>query len=382
MLQSPMQAEFAASDALMIPYQSGEISVDVVGAFEEVGIEYAAIRKACVLFDMPHTATIEVRGSERMDFLNNMVTQRVADLQAGSSRRSFWLNRKGRVEADMRLTALESSVLIALDRHAAAGTAQSLDGYLFSEDVEIRDVSDSFHRIALHGVGALRVLGAASGSEAAAGLEAGEAMELTLDGVSVIAEREDITGDPGIELCMPREHARAVYGSLMRVDGATPPRQAGWFAVNTARIEAGTPMFNTDFGADNLPMETGVLGSRVDFAKGCYLGQEVVARMHARGVRKRGLVGLRIEADGAGTAPLPSQGDPVLAADDDGTAIGSVTSSTLAPMASGASVAFAMLRDKETAPGTAVILSAEGRRATAIVQESLAFWSRQPSPRA
>jgi tRNA-modifying protein YgfZ len=378
MTPSPLHAKFAGSDALLIPYGLGADTVDVVGAFEEVGIEYAAIRKGCVLFDMPHVGTVEVRGSERLAFLNSMITQRVIDLEADLSRRSFWLNRKGRIEADIRLCGREGRVLLSLDRHLAGPTAESLGGFVFSEDAEVVDISSESHRMSLHGVAALAVLAAASGSEEAASLEPGRNMALQIAGVDVIADREDLTGDPGVELCMPTEHARGVYEELLRLRAdASSVKPAGWFALNTARIEAGQPMFNTDFAGDNLPMETGVIGSRVDFKKGCYLGQEVVARMDARKVRKRGLVALRVMPGQDGQAALPSQGDRVYAADDvGGSVIGSVTSSTLAPMVSGASVAFAMLRDQETKPGTEVVLSAEGKPARAVVQDSLRFWSR------
>lgn len=374
-----MHQLFAASDALQIPYGSDENRVDVVGAFEEVGIEYATIRKGCVLFDMPHAGTIEVRGTEALEFLNNMVTQRVIDLKPGQLTRSFWLNRKGRVDSDMRIAAYADRTMISLDRHLAGTTANALDGFLFSEDATIKDVSATHHRMALHGVGSLAVLAAATENEDAADLQPNTAAVMSIAGADVLVEREDITGDPGIELCVPRESAAAVYDTLLTLRHDAPKvKQAGWFAINTARIEAGVPLFNTDFGQDNLPMETGVIDSRVDFKKGCYLGQEVVARMDARKVRKRGLVGLRIEPDQDGHAALPNQGDRVFSENDiGGTAIGSVTSSTIAPMVSGACVAFAMLRDKETKPGTKVVVAAEGKQAHAVVQDGLAFWHRK-----
>ncbi len=372
-----MHAEFAARDALMIPYGSGDSAVDVVGAFEEVGIEYAAIRKGCVLFDMPHAGTVEVRGAEALDFLNNMVTQRVDDLADGRNRRSFWLNRKGRIDADMRITAIDGRVLLALDRHIADATAEALNAYLFSEDAEISDVSDAYHRMALHGVGALGALARASG-QPGPDIGIGQSRAVQIAGAQVFVDREDLTGDPGLELCVPRGDAERVYSALLGTGEDRPGvKPAGWFAINTARIEAGRPIFNTDFGTDNLPMESGVIESRVDFKKGCYLGQEVVARMDARKVRKRGLASVRINPDGSGQAPLPSQGERVLESDGpDAGVIGSVTSSTIAPMASGASVAFAMLRDKETKPGTEIVIAAEGKRAVGVVQDGLAFWSR------
>ena len=138
-----------------------------------------------------------------------------------------------------------------------------------------------------------------------------------------------------------------------------------------SRIEAGTPLFHVDFGSDNLPHETGILDARVSFRKGCYPGQEVVARMQSLGKPKQVLVALRIAEDA-----LPTAGSPVFERGADGEAgspVGTVTSSTLAPMLGAASVAFAMVRTAHAQPGTVLSVPAEGARATATVQPSLRF---------
>ncbi len=375
--QSPLHPRFAASDAMLLPYGPPEAPIEVVGAFDEVGLEYAAIRKAAVLFDEPHTDALVVRGEDRLAFLNSMITQKVADLAPGSSAPSFWLNRKGRIDADLRVVAREDHALLLVDRHLAAGTAESLNTFIFAEDCAIEHDAGAWHLVSLHGAGALAALAAAAGDPALADLRPGHNAACTIAGAGVVADRDDLTGDPGVRLIVPREHAASVYDALLSLGDTPRVREAGWFALNTARIEAGRPLFNIDFGPDTLPAETGLLDRRVDFRKGCYLGQEVVARMHARNARKRGLVALRIADPESGQAPLPGAGDRVFAKDDAaGEPVGAVTSSTVSPMLGAAVVCFAMLRDAETAPGTEVVVQAEGRRAVATVQPGLAFWSR------
>lgn len=379
MTQSPLHHRFAGTDALLIPYGSGGQTVEVVGAFEEVGLEYAAIRKGCALFDMPHAGTLVATGLDRLSFLNNMVTQKVVDMTQGQSRWSFWLNRKGRIDADLRLCERGDRTVIAVDRHLAPRSAHDLTNYVFSEEVAIEDASERFHRMALHGVGALAVLAAVTGEAELADLAPGTNAACEIAGVAVLAERDDLTGEPGVELCVPRDGAGAVYDALLAErPGTTPVKPVGWFAINTARIEAGRPVFNLDFGPYNLPMETGLVGSRIDFRKGCYLGQEVVARMDARKTRKQGLAAVRVMPDAPpDQAPLPGLGDRVFTTDDpEGNPIGAVTSSTVSPMLSAASVCFAMLRDAETKPGTRVVVGAEGRKVPAVVHDGLAFWSR------
>lgn len=378
-LQSPLHHRFDHSDALLLPYGPPAAPIDVVGAFEEVGLEYAALRKAAVLFDEPHTAALILRGPDRLAFLNSMLTQKVADQAAGQTRPSFWLNRKGRIDADLRVIERGDHTLLLLDRHLAGSTAASLNTYLFSEDCTIASWAETHHTIALHGMGALTVLAAKANDPALADLAPDTNAACTIDGATCIADRDDLTGDPGVRLIVPREQAERVYDALLApAPGAPAVKPAGWYALNTARIEAGRPLFNIDFGPDTLPAETSLLDSRIDLRKGCYLGQEVVARMDARKARKQGLAAIRVDStDPNAEALLPGMGDRVFSpADPEGNPIGVVTSSTISPMLGAAAVAFAMLRDAETAPGTALLTQAEGRKVPATVQPTLILWKR------
>lgn len=378
-LQSPLHHRFADSDALLLPYGPADNAVDVVGAFEEVGLEYAAVRKAAGLFDEPHTAALALRGPDRLAFLNSMVTQKVIDLTPGRTRASFWLNRKGRIDADLRVVEHADATLLLLDRHLAAPTAESLGNYLFAEDCTIESLAQTHHTLSLHGVAALAVLAAHAGDPALSDLNPDANAPCTIAGVACTVDRDDLTGDPGLRLIVPREHAERVYDALLTPTANAPTvKPSGWYALNTARIEAGRPLFNIDFGPDSLPAETSLLASRVDFRKGCYLGQEVVARMDARKARKQGLASLRVSnPDPNAESPLPGMGDRVFSLDDpEGNPVGVVTSSTIAPMLGAAAVCFAMLRDADTTPGTNLLVQAEGRKAPATVQPSLAFWSR------
>ncbi|MCC7406605.1 MAG: aminomethyltransferase family protein, partial [Phycisphaeraceae bacterium] len=130
-------------------------------------------------------------------------------------------------------------------------------------------------------------------------------------------------------------------------------RGIGWMAYNTARIEAGSPLFHVDFGPDSLPHETAILSQAVSFTKGCYLGQEIVARMQSLGHPKRLLVGLRLPDD-----RLPIAGSQVLTAD--GQVVGAVTSSTLSPLLGQTAIALAVVKWGRHEPGTTLRVAAEG----------------------
>ena len=303
---------------------------------------------------------ILVTGTDRRDFLDRMLTQELKNLDAGHVCRGFWLNRRGRIVADMLLADLGDRLVVDLDVHAAQRAVASLSEFLFAEDVRITDAGDSFHHVAVHGPQAPAVISAATGTP---DLPDEGACELLIDGVAVVAVRVDQTGEPGFELIMPRPEAEAVWDALLAAGEAIGQecrvRPIGWHAFNIARVEAGTPLYNIDFGPDNLPHETGVLKDRVSFTKGCYLGQEIVARTENLGRPKQQLVGLRPVRD-----LLPAAGTEVLA---DGKPIGVVTSSTLSPMLGRAPIAFAMLRSGQSAPGSVVQLEAEGEQTEAVV---------------
>ncbi len=307
----PLKPLHIQSGAQTRTYGPEAAGIELVEAFDFVEAEYAAIRKHAAIFDQPHRATLEVTGGDRFSFLHSMITQDMKNMAPGQVRRGFWLSRKGRIEADLRLIELGDRMLIDVDAHNAAPTHVSLGAYIIAEDVAITDTTPQWHRLSIHGPAA-RALVARSTDQAdlVMRLEPNQALRLNLLGREAVIDRQDITGEVGLELLVPTDHAEKVYTALAaphdpatRLEGRGyqpdpegRARRIGWHALNIARIEAGTPIYNIDFGPSTLPHETGdILRDRVSFTKGCYLGQEIVARMDALGNPKQKLVGMKIE---------------------------------------------------------------------------------------
>jgi folate-binding protein YgfZ len=408
---------------------TGALVPDTFGSVES---EYAAIRKGCVLLDLPHRGAVVVRGGERIDFLNNMLTQELKPggtaLPPYHNAESFWLNRKGRIDADLRLTQLpgdgppagggaealtDDGGLIAggmwfdLDVMAAASAAESLGAFIFSEDAEVIDATASTHRFALHGPASARLAGDVSEADPdhpdapdPSELRNGQSTVRRIAGRRVLIDRRDETGEIGLHVLCALPHATAVFDAFARHarddfghhnDPATDTyklRHAGWAAYNVARIEAGTPVFRVDFGPTNLPAESGLLGRRVSFTKGCYLGQEVVARMHSLGKPKQTLVTLRMALPASGDlseSDLPATGSAVFKSDADVLTlesetppkpIGGVTSATRSPMLGGAAIALAQVKWGSHEPGTTLLVQTGAGVAKATVNEGLAVWKR------
>jgi len=434
--QSPIQPLHDQADAMMLPYGPDDIAppapseaktdaktvpapsppIQIVGTYGELELEYAAIRKGCLLLDLPQRAVLEVAGTDRLEFLNRMVTQELKPakkwLDPFRSVSSTWLNRKGRIDADLRVIILPDRVLLECDAHAAQRAFDGLAAFIIMEDAAIRDLSATTHRLALHGPTAAKLLEAVSTPVAGpsiATLEPNQATLVRIGEGEVIFDRRDQTGEPGLDLIAPTEHARAIYELLLQrgfphehvherahsteLSAEVRLRPGGWHAFNIARIEAGTPLYYIDFGPNSLPAETGVVDDRVSFTKGCYLGQEVVARMHSRGHSKRKLVALLADPTAARAPsepndindpylagmPQPVSGAQVLPLEGEATeSVGVITSSTLSPMNAATAICFAAIKNDLATPASKFRVPAESELLVMTTQPTLRTLPRRP----
>jgi len=355
-------AEFQAYDQLQI-----------VTTFGEPEAEYAAIRKACALVDQPQRGILELTGKDRLEFLNNLLTNQTWDKQnksglaAGTGTYGFFLSRNGRIVSDMNVIERGDRTLLEMDARMVETVRAGFDRYIFSEQVKLTDKIASLHQIALHGPGApaiLKDLGAADVS----GLAPLGSIAASIAGVEMVIWRDDVCGVPGFHLLFDLAAAEKLWTELVTRFGTSqelgkrPLRPAGWAAFNATRIEAGRPLFGVDFDDSVLPHETGQLTRAVSFTKGCYLGQEIVARMQARGQFARQLVGIKMAGDA-----LPIAG--AIVQDDNDNQIGGITSSTVSPILSGAAICLGYLKKQFTPVGTIVNIPAEGKMRKASVVE-------------
>ncbi len=389
---SPLIPTLRDAEATFLPYADAAQLVETFGSLE---LEYAAIRKSAGLIDLPQHGTIRATGGDRLEFLNRMLTQQLEPLEAWSSARSFLTNRQGRIVADLTVVHTPEETLLDVDVLALRPTLELLDQFLFGEDVAFEDASGELHRLGLHGPTAPSLL-AALAMESEGGsldeLPEGRCVRTRIAGHPVICHRWDAAGVPGLMLTVPADAAEAVHTAIAalgiapehdhveaKTRGEAHPyrlRLVGWHALNIARIEAGTPLFNVDFGQGNLPAETGVLEDRVSFSKGCYPGQEVVARMRNLGHPKQTLAGLRMEGSAGGDGERqPQTGAAVheAGAGADAKPVGAITSSAVSPVLSNAVLCFGQVKWSASKAGTAVEVETRAGRVAGAVQPALRF---------
>ncbi|HEX8525032.1 MAG TPA: glycine cleavage T C-terminal barrel domain-containing protein [Tepidisphaeraceae bacterium] len=340
------------------PY--GEI--EIVSTFGEPQAEYAAIRKGAALMDLPQRGILEMTGKDRLPFLNNLITNQVWDkqakqgIEAGKGVYAFLLDaRAGRIQADMNVLERGESTWLEMDARLIEPTRLALEKYRFAEQVKIRSRVGELHQIGIHGPGAQAILG-----ESIVGLEPTRCASAKLLDIEVTVWRDDPAGVPGYYLIAGAADAQGLWENLIEKWGQPTDlgkrtlRRIGWAAYNAARIEGGRALFGVDFDNSILPAETGELLNRaVSFTKGCYPGQEIVARMHARQQVAKKLVGIRMDGDA-----LPIAGTKIL--DDKDNEIGGITSSTVSPVLSNVAICLGFLKRPHFNLGTKVRIPAEG----------------------
>jgi folate-binding protein YgfZ len=358
---NPLRNTHAAAEAEFQRY--GDI--EIVSTFGEPQAEYAAIRKACGMIDLPQRAILELTGKDRLPFLNNVLSNVTWDKQTkigllpGQGVYSFLLNIKGRIVADMNVIERGDRTLVEMDARLMPTVRPILDKYLFVEQVKMDDQSATLHEIALHGPGAGEIIAALSGTSVSALGILGSAAVRLLD-IDVVIWRDDPSAVPGYHLILPAEQARVVWMNLVArfsdpADiGKRLLRPVGWAAFNATRIEGGRPIFGIDFDDTMLPAETGAatMSRAVSLTK-CYVGQEIVARMHARGQVAKQIVGIKMESDA-----LPIAGAQVT--DDQSNVVGGITSSTISPVLSNAAICLGILKKPHFEIGSTVNIPAEG----------------------
>ncbi|MBI1849624.1 MAG: aminomethyl transferase family protein, partial [Planctomycetes bacterium] len=231
--------------------------------------------------------------------------------------------------------------LIDAEPSVAARLPAELEKYVVADDVQIGDESTRFAELSLQGPDAARILGDATGIDVAS-LEPDAVREHDLLGSAGIVRRADLFGVAGFDVWIATEKTAELFDGL-RSRGARP---AGFVAWETLRIESGVPRFGADIDEDSLPPEVGLEGA-ISYTKGCYVGQETIARVKYQGHVNRQLVSVTI------STPTPPPRFTAIYADD--REVGRLTSACWSP-ARQAVIGLAIVRRESSEPGTALHL--------------------------
>ncbi len=302
----------------------------------------AAVRKGAGIFSLSERGLIEVGGGDRVRWLDGMLSNDITRLEAGGERSGCYattLTAKGRIVADLHV--LVRGEIFWLETAAAAVTRllEHFERHLIADDVQLRDISSSVDRLAVEGPLAGQLLERAAGT--ALDLAADCCKLVRIGETEVVAARYGWSGEIGFQLLVPAGSGEAVAGEIEAAGSQSASLLAGEKTLEIMRIEAGIPRFGAEIDETVLPAEAR-LGRAVARSKGCYVGQEVVARMEAAGRVSHLLVGLAL-----GEGPIPQRGSEITL---DGKRVGEVTSSCRSALAG--SIALGFVRAAHSVTGT------------------------------
>jgi folate-binding protein YgfZ len=317
----------------------------------------AAVRRSAGWFRLRERALIEVSGGDRVRWLNGMLSNDVAQLVPGAARSGCYallLTPKGRIVADLHVLQRGDVFWLELEAEAAARVRERLEKYIITDDVALADRSSDFARFGIEGPRAAEVVAPLLDGAPPPAPEAW--LDAALGEVSVALAAFGWSGGCGYQLFVPAHAAAAAAAALDAAVCACGGIEADAQALETLRIEAGIPRLGAELDEDVLPAEAHLNERAVSLAKGCYTGQEIVARLDARGQVQHLLVGLRFADDA-----LPAPGAGVEA---DGRRVGEVTSACHS--AEAGAIGLGYVRRAQAAADTEVFVCGRAARVAAL----------------
>ncbi len=322
----------------------------VVLAYADVGAEYEALRHQAIIVDRSYRGRMHFSGEKSGEVITGLVTNDVLALQPGQGQYAAALTAKGKIIADVRIFAEDGgSYLVDVPPRAWEGWGALVKKFVNPRLSQYRDDSATMRDIGVFGAAARHVVSAISGINGSAltTLPPYAHVPSVVGSEKVTIINTPDLGVEGYDLLVSAEAFDATWMKAVAA-GATP---AGLGACEIARVEAGRPEWGIDIDENTLVQEANLeeLGA-ISYTKGCYVGQEVVARVHFRGHVNKHLRGLR-----SASADAPHAGARLY--DDDAADVGDVRSAVASPRLGG--IALGMVR-REIATGTMLVARWDG----------------------
>jgi len=299
----------------------------------ELDAQYRQLREECGLLDRSERGKLLLRGAEAVEYLQGQLTNDIESLELGEGCYAALLDRKGHMQADMRVLRIaEEEIWVEVEAGTLEATRRHLEMYKIGRDVVIEDVTAARSLISLIGPRSAELASSPPLPEHAC-------ESLSIGGTECLAVGTAL----GIDLITQSEDAERLHAALNQAGAVEVDAEA----VEILRIEAGTPRFGAEMDSSTMPAEAGIVEAAVNFEKGCYIGQETVARLYYRGKPNRHLRGLRLSAPVATGTPLTL----------DDKELGGVGSSCVSPVHG--PIALAILR-REAEPGAELVVGEDG----------------------
>ena len=328
-------------------------------------MEYWDLRESAAVLDLSFRGRICLLGNDRIRFLHGQITNDVKKLKEGEGCYAALTTAKGKMESDLNVFNLPDELLMDFGPGLTERVSQRLEKFIVADDVQIVDAAPHYGLLSVQGPRAGEVVKAVGLLTDALPEKERSMVKIsdpTLGEIYLANQPRVFPGKFGFDLFVPNQSLAAVMDKLIAAAKAIGGGGCGWTALETARIEAGLPRFGADMDETNLPIEWDTANRAISYNKGCYIGQEVLNRVHTIGHVNKELRGLRL-ADGL--KALPRRGDKLF---HNGKEIGCVTSAVKSP-ALKTNIALGYVRREANQIGTELMLqTTDGNSAATIVE--------------
>jgi folate-binding protein YgfZ len=318
---------------------------------EDTTRSHRDVRTAAGWIDRSAEGLLEVRGADRIGWLQGLLSNDVASLVPGQGCYAAYLTPQGRMVSDVRVLVRTDACWLDVPAVARERVLHRLDTFIISEDVELRDLTAARGRFGVHGPASALVVARAVAPQDATLAPALSALRehehvsvITPAGEVVVAATRDL-GGPGFDVHASLD-ARAGLARALEDAGAVAIDLDTW---ETCRIEAGRPRYGFDMDEDTIPLEAGLEDRAISFTKGCYVGQEVIVRVRDRGQGRvaRRLMGLTAEGSTNEARARVAPGDTLFAGARE---VGRITSAAFSPTL-GQTIALGYVRREHAEEG-------------------------------
>lgn len=309
--------------------------------FEEVGAECHAVRESAGMIDRSDRAHLTAAGPDAASYLHRMISNEVKGLTSGEGCYATQLTAQGHIIADFYLLVMADHLLLETEWWRKEPLREILEKHIVADEVELADQSEQLAALSVEGPAAGRLLRAA-GAVTLPGKELNHTW-VELGGAPVHVVRLSETGEEGYRLIFVVEYAQNLWGALAAQQKIVPWKPVGRAALNILRTEGGIPWYGVDMDENTLPPEAGLEARAISYTKGCYLGQEIIERIRARGHVNRKLTGFTLSGE-----KLPAAGSKLFS---DGKEVGRITTAVESPTL-GRPIALGYVRREHLEPGT------------------------------
>jgi glycine cleavage system T protein len=339
---------------------------EVPAHYGDVAAEHRAVREAAGLADLSHRGKVRVTGDDRVKWLQSIISNDILPLTPGQGRYSSFLTHKGKMLTYFRLYMQTDAVMLEDVGEIGETTFQTLRKFLlYGTKAKMENCAESWGLLLVSGPKAIQVIQSAFGVEVT-DVKPANFVTAQIGGSHALVIRTEETGETDIEILIPATGLVAAWTSLLEAGAPFGIKPIGRHALEALRMEAGLPKAGPDLNEEIVPPEANLEGKAFSLSKGCYPGQEVVARMDTYGNVRRHLVGLVMK-----DSTLPLKGAKLFSGDRE---VGWISSAVHSPQL-GKVIAFGFPLRDFSAPDTTLSVEINGTRHEATVH-ALPFYTR------